>query len=164
MTSQEEKKPFKNTFKYIFFNCSNILQYYCFYCIFTQINAVLASIRDFFWKLFKNLIWPNFWVPVCKYHYMKVENIIFYNADIEVEESINKHRPYGLHAYSEPTFMKDDVIFDCEWVWTCFYLNGSQQVYMTEILRLTVSCARNIRLTNDIMLQSHFELVQTYSF
>ncbi len=85
-----KKKTFKNTFKYIFLNCSNILQYYCFYSIFKQINAVLASIRDFFWKLFKNLIWPNFWVPVCKYHYMKVENIFFYNADFEVEESINK--------------------------------------------------------------------------
>ncbi len=70
----------------------------------------------------------------------------------------------GLCAYSEPTFMKADVIFDCEWVWTCFYLNGSQQVYMTEILRLTVSRARNIPLTNDVMLQSHFELVQTYIF
>ncbi len=27
--------------------CNNSSQYYCFYCIFAQINAVLVSIRDF---------------------------------------------------------------------------------------------------------------------
>ncbi len=33
------------------FYCNNVLQYYCFYCIFDQINAALMSIRD----LFKNI-------------------------------------------------------------------------------------------------------------
>ncbi len=33
----------------------NISQYYCFYCIFDQINAALVSIRDFFQKHYKNL-------------------------------------------------------------------------------------------------------------
>jgi len=30
--------------------CNNILQYYYFYFIFDQVNAALASIRDFFRK------------------------------------------------------------------------------------------------------------------
>ncbi len=29
-------------------SCTNILQYYCFYCIFDKINAYLVSQRDFF--------------------------------------------------------------------------------------------------------------------
>ncbi len=37
-----------------YFKLYTILQYYCFYCIFDQINAALESIRDFFQKhLFK---------------------------------------------------------------------------------------------------------------
>ncbi len=33
--------------KMIILNCNNISQYYCFYCIFDQINAAVVSIRDF---------------------------------------------------------------------------------------------------------------------
>ncbi len=47
--------------------CHNISQYYCFYCIFNQINAALVSIRDVFQKKkvkTKILIIPNFWPVV----------------------------------------------------------------------------------------------------
>ncbi len=41
----------QNGFKYTFIlNCINISQYYCFYCIFYQINAALVSTRDFIIK------------------------------------------------------------------------------------------------------------------
>ncbi len=36
-----------------YLNCNNISQYYCFYCIFGQINSALVSIRDF--KIIKSL-------------------------------------------------------------------------------------------------------------
>ncbi len=56
--------------KTVIWNCNNISQYYCFYCIFNQINAALVRIRDFLpiltiWimvysKILENLV--NFWV------------------------------------------------------------------------------------------------------
>jgi len=41
------KVSFDSTGK-IIFSKSNISQYYCFYCIFDQLNASLMSIRDLF--------------------------------------------------------------------------------------------------------------------
>ncbi len=42
--------PESHMFKYkiVILNCNSISQYYCFYCIFDQINAALVTIRDFF--------------------------------------------------------------------------------------------------------------------
>ncbi len=31
---------------YIILNCNNILQYYCFYCIFNQINAAIKVLQN----------------------------------------------------------------------------------------------------------------------
>ncbi len=47
--------------KIVILNCKNISQYYCFYCIFGQINAGLVSLRDFFQKKKKKILpMPNF--------------------------------------------------------------------------------------------------------
>ena len=42
-------KVFKKQ-KTIILNCNNISQYYCFFCIYYEINAALMSIRDFVQK------------------------------------------------------------------------------------------------------------------
>ncbi len=36
----------------VILNCNNIFEYYCFYCIFYQINAALVNRRDSFKKHF----------------------------------------------------------------------------------------------------------------
>ncbi len=54
LTFYSSKNPEEKYIKYILkqktviLNCNNISQYYCFYCIFDQINVALVSIRDFF--------------------------------------------------------------------------------------------------------------------
>ncbi len=56
----------------------NISQFYCFYCIFNQINAALKSRRDFFQK-HKNLIYPKLWmIVIFVYMYEVRAEIVLY--------------------------------------------------------------------------------------
>ncbi len=42
-------------------NCNNILQYYCFYCIFDQINATLVRLHS---KTFNYYLTKNFFFSI----------------------------------------------------------------------------------------------------
>jgi len=47
----QDHSTFSNILKKdVILNCNHFSQYYCFYCMFDQINAALASVRYFFQK------------------------------------------------------------------------------------------------------------------
>ncbi len=59
MISERSSKHIQT--KMFILNCISISQYYCFYCIFDQINAALVSIRDY---LKKKHLQKSYWLQI----------------------------------------------------------------------------------------------------
>ncbi len=51
--------------KSVVLKCNNISQYFCFYCVFDQINAAIVNKKDFFQNILKNLTGPKPLKGIC---------------------------------------------------------------------------------------------------